>query len=310
MTLSYTQATQAIQFIRNGSLKDLADVLKAICDADFVPGNGTAGTGSASDPMVLDSNGDFVMPSGGIFGMSRAALAAAGTTAADAAVIAQQIVLVTASDGAKGVALPAAAATEGPILVVNTVNTTGASLLVYPVNGGNDQINGLAEDAAFTMAPGTSAWFIPTSATQWYVEQAVATTGFPVVNVTDAASYTVLAANSGRLHILPNFTATCTIALPAAADGLVFEFVSKAVAADAQDWKIQSPGAFLGGVIFLDTDDPADTVAPVFPNGSSNDFLNVVTPGAGTRLIFVCDGTNWIANGYVVSATTPAFADT
>lgn len=131
-----------------------------------------------------------------------------------------------------------------------------------------------------------------------------------LVNVTDAASYTVLAADSGKPHIIPNFTATCTIALPAAASGLEYEFISKAIAADAQDWKIQSPGNFLGGVLFLDTDDPADTVIAVFPNGSSNDFLNVVTPSGGTRLKFVCDGTNWIAGGIVVSATTPAFADT
>jgi hypothetical protein len=67
------------------------------------------------------------------------------------------------------VALPAAATTAGPILVINTVLTSGANLKVYPVNGGNDQINGEAEDAAFTMGPGAAAWFVPTSATQWYV---------------------------------------------------------------------------------------------------------------------------------------------
>ena len=36
----------------------------------------------------------------------------------------------------------------------------------------------------------------------------------------------------------------------------------------------------------------------------------VVTPGAGTYLYRICDGTNWIVNGQVFSATVPAFSDT
>src|SRR5688500_5501086 len=35
-----------------------------------------------------------------------------------------------------------------------------------------------------------------------------------IVNVTNAATYTVLAANSGKPHIMPDFTSTCTLALP------------------------------------------------------------------------------------------------
>jgi hypothetical protein len=136
------------------------------------------------------------------------------------------------------------------------------------------------------------------------------------VNVTDAASYTVLAADSGKIHIMPNFTATCTLALPAVAAGLEYTFISKATAADAQDWKIQSASAtnfFLGGVSFADTDAGAgadEIHAGVWSNGSSNDFLNIVTPGAGTYIYVICDGTNWIVNGQVFSATVPAFADT
>jgi hypothetical protein len=134
-----------------------------------------------------------------------------------------------------------------------------------------------------------------------------------IVNVTNAATYTVLAANSGKPHIMPDFTSTCTLALPAVASGLEYEFIGKGVAADAQNWVFQSASAtncFLGGVGFLDTDDPADSIVAVYSNGSSNDFLTVTTPGAGTRIKLVCDGTNWIANGIVVSATAPAFSDT
>lgn len=136
------------------------------------------------------------------------------------------------------------------------------------------------------------------------------------INVTDAASYSVLAANSGKIHIVPGLTATCTMTLPTAAAGLEYTFISKAVAADAQDWKIQSASAtnfFLGGVSFADTDAGAgadEIHAGIWSNGSTNDFLNIVTPGAGTRIHVICDGTNWIVNGHVFSATVPAFADT
>jgi hypothetical protein len=145
---------------------------------------------------------------------------------------------------------------------------------------------------------------------------AAATPASRFVNVTDAATYTVLAADSGKIHIMPNFTASCTLSLPAVAAGLEYIFIGKAVAADAQDWIIKSASAtnyFIGGVSFADTDAGAgadEIHAGVWSNGSSNDFLTVVTPGAGTRIHVICDGTNWIVNGQVFSATVPAFSDT
>ena len=137
-----------------------------------------------------------------------------------------------------------------------------------------------------------------------------------VVNVTDAATYAVLAADSGKIHVMPDFTSSCTLTLPAVAAGLEYTFLSKAVAADAQDWIFKSPSAtnfFLGGVSFADTDAGAagdEIHAGIWSNGSTNDFLTVVTPGAGTRIHIICDGTNWIVNGQVFSATVPAFSDT
>lgn len=136
------------------------------------------------------------------------------------------------------------------------------------------------------------------------------------VNVTDAATYSVLAADSGKIHIIPNLTASCTLTLPTASAGLEYTFIGKAVAADAQDWIIKSPSAtnyFLGGVSFADTDAGAgadEIHAGIWSNGSTNDFLTVVTPGAGTIVRVICDGTNWIVNGQVFSATVPAFSDT
>jgi hypothetical protein len=145
---------------------------------------------------------------------------------------------------------------------------------------------------------------------------AAATAASRFVNVTDAATYTVLAADSGKIHIMPNFTASCTLSLPAVAAGLEYTFIGKAVAADAESWIIKSASAtnyFVGGVSFADTDAGAgadEIHAGIWSNGSSNDFLTVVTPGAGTYIYMICDGTNWIVNGQVFSATVPAFSDT
>lgn len=132
-----------------------------------------------------------------------------------------------------------------------------------------------------------------------------------VVSVTDAATYTVLAADSGKTHILPDLTASCTLTLPAAAAGLEYNFIGKAVAADAQNWVFTSPAPFLkGGVVWADLNAGAasDEIGAVYPNGSSHVTLTVVTPAGGTYVSLVCDGTNWIVNGNVVSDTTPSFA--
>ncbi len=42
------------------------------------------------------------------------------------------------------------------------------------------------------------------------------------VTITDAATYAVLAADSGKVHIFPNLTASCTATLPTAAAGLEY----------------------------------------------------------------------------------------
>lgn len=137
----------------------------------------------------------------------------------------------------------------------------------------------------------------------------------PIVTVSDAATYTVLAANSGKIHILPDFTASCTLTLPTAAAGLNYTFIGKGVAADAQNWIFNTGSAaayYLGGLSFADADAGAasdEIHAGVYPDGNSNDVMTIVTPAAGTVIYLICDGTNWIVNGQVVSATVPTFAD-
>jgi len=136
-----------------------------------------------------------------------------------------------------------------------------------------------------------------------------------IVSITDAATYTALAANTGKTHVFPDLTASCTVTLPAVAAGLEFTFIGKGFAADAQNWIFDTGSAtnfYLGGLAFADTDAGAgadEIHAGVFPDGNSNDIMTIVTPGAGTRVHMICDGTNWIVNGQVFSATVPTFAD-
>lgn len=138
--------------------------------------------------------------------------------------------------------------------------------------------------------------------------------GSGVVSVTDATTYTVTAANSGKTHFIPNLTADITISLPTAAAGLRYEFIYAGVAADAQDWAIDTgsnTNFYLGGLAHLDTDagSGGDEVVPVAGDGNSNSIVNVLVPDVGTRVLVVCDGTNWVLSGQVVGATAPTFAD-
>lgn len=138
--------------------------------------------------------------------------------------------------------------------------------------------------------------------------------GGGIVAIPDAATYTVLAANSGMIHVLPNLTADTVISLPTAAANLVYEFWYGGAAADAQDWQIDTgsdTNFFIGGVTHLDADagTGADEVIPVYADGDSNSKLNILVPEVGTKVQLVCDGTNWYLNGISVAATAPTFAD-
>lgn len=134
------------------------------------------------------------------------------------------------------------------------------------------------------------------------------------VAVPDATTYTITAANSGKVHLVPNLTADAVFTLPAAAAGLAYTLVYAGVAADAQDWLVDT-GAdanfFLGGVIHADTDavGAGIEIVAVAPDGNSNSKLTVLTPHVGTRIDLVCDGTSWYLSGMVASTTAPSFAD-
>lgn len=137
--------------------------------------NALAGTGlSATELGLLDTatvgsitNSKAVTrTAAGLIPLDSGTLAALGTIQGDAAAIVTDVVVVTASDGTKGVVLPAGA-TGLSVRVINSVATAGNTLKVYPASGGT--INALAGDAAFVLGPGKVGLFTATSATQWYV---------------------------------------------------------------------------------------------------------------------------------------------
>jgi hypothetical protein len=131
------------------------------------------------------------------------------------------------------------------------------------------------------------------------------------VSIPNATTYTVLSANTGVMHYFPDFTSSCTATLPSPKAGLWFEFAYSGIAADAQNFVISTgsnTNYFIGGVMFADQD--GDALAPVAGNGSSNSKLTLVTPEPGTRIrVESANGTTWNLSGFVLSATTPSFAD-
>ena len=134
-----------------------------------------------------------------------------------------------------------------------------------------------------------------------------------IVSVTNANT-TLLAADSGKPHLVADVSADRTFTLPAPAAGLVFEFMATLPAADGHDWIITTgsdTNYFVGGVVHLDDDagSAGDEIVRVQPDGDSNSKLQVNLPGGGTWIKMVCDGTLWCVAGVVSSATAPAFAD-
>lgn len=130
----------------------------------------------------------------------------------------------------------------------------------------------------------------------------------------DVAAYTMLAANSGKVHLFPNLTADVTITLPTPASGLEFDFIYGGVTADAQDWIIDTgsdTNYYLGGLLWIDANADAggDEAGFVAPDGNSNSKMTILNPGVGTQLKLISDGTLWYIQGVISSNNSPTFAD-
>lgn len=123
------------------------------------------------------------------------------------------------------------------------------------------------------------------------------------------ADTAILAADSGKIHLITNVSADRAFTLPTAAAGLYYKFWSQEITADGHDWDFGTGSAtnfFIGSIMWTVT---AGAGTKVSSDNDSNDFLHVVIPDGGTWLEMYCDGTNWFVMGHVLSATTPAFSD-
>ncbi len=130
----------------------------------------------------------------------------------------------------------------------------------------------------------------------------------PPIIVPDAATYQFLEKNTGRIHVMPDFTANCAFSLPVAADGLEYRLLYSGAADDAHDWIITTAGEFYkGGVTQLDVAEATVTeIIPVYADGSTDTVLTVNKPNCGTDVLLVC-GATWYVSGLIVSDDLPAF---
>ena len=250
----------------------------------------TAGTLKASKAWTSDANLDTVMPTGGKLTVqsggditleSGSTLDVAGTfEIANVSMTASAAELNYNDIATLGTLAASKAWTSDASL--DTVMPTGGLLTVQ--SGGAITLNSgstLTASGAVVQAP---------------------------VFVADDTPYTVLAADSGKLHIVLEQTNSITLNLPAIAAGLSYKFVMGGVATEAQNWVIvaTTPSFYNGGVAWTDTNAVASPVA-VYGNGSSHLTLTVNTPGAGTGIEIHSNGTEWFVHGAVISDATPAF---
>lgn len=270
----------------------------------------TLGTGAASKAVVLNASGDYtfpasatiVMPSGGDFTFSSGStLDVAGTFEIANVAMTSSAAELNFNDGSvAGTAVASKTLVLGADKNVDTIAIADGGLKLGA--GAGTAVTSTA--AELNILDGVTATATTLNAA------AAGTRG--VVVIPDATPYSILAANSGKTHIISEQTATITLNLPTIAADLEYTFIMGGIATEAQDWIFSAGANYRGGVSFLDLDAGAgadEVHAGVYPNGSSNDVFTVVTPAAGTRIHFASNGTNWFVNGVVVSATVPTMAD-
>jgi len=135
-----------------------------------------------------------------------------------------------------------------------------------------------------------------------------------VALTTAAASETLDATNTHRIHLVNNTIAsTLALTLPTEAAGLYYKIVFIGAAAEASNITIGSGAAanyFVGNVLHADTNSANTAVAAIYSDGNSNSLLTITTPGAGTVIELLCNGTVWYVWGTVTSVSAPAFSDT
>lgn len=131
------------------------------------------------------------------------------------------------------------------------------------------------------------------------------------VVIPDATPYAVLAADSGKIHIIAEQASTITINLPVHAVGLEYTFIMGGVATEAQNYVFvaTTPSFWNGGAHWADLSSVASNTAVVYGNGTSHLTFTVVTPAIGTKIrVLGTTGGEWLLDATVVSDSTPTMA--
>ena len=251
----------------------------------------TLGTLQASKVWTSNASLDTVMPTGGLLTVQSggAITAESGSTVNLAGTFQVGGVTVSATAAELNYTDVATLGT----LAASKAWTSDASLDTVMPTGG---LLSVSSGGAVTMAAGS------TLTVSGGLVQA------PVF-VADATPYTVLAADSGKMHIILEQTSSITLNLPVIAAGLSYKFIMGGVATEAQNWVIvaTTPSFYNGGIVWTDLNDAESNVAVVYGNGTSHLTLTVTTPAAGTEIEIYSNGTEWFVHGAVISDSTPAF---
>jgi len=155
---------------RAKDLDPLIDLLNAATDGT---GTGLAVSSLKTDTINETTSGNGITVDGvklqdGMVSMLTTTLAATGSTQANAAQIASQVVFVTGADADKGVKLPAISANK----VIFLVNTANAVLKIYPATG--EKIQGGTANANISLAAYGVAIFGYKAAGDWYATEITA----------------------------------------------------------------------------------------------------------------------------------------
>jgi hypothetical protein len=129
-------------------------VYRGIAQDNVTINSGTASLQTLTVTGALTASGGVRLPV--------SAVAATGSTQANAAALGEGLNVVSAADGTKGVRLPTAVA--GMVVIVK--NTAAAALKIWPATGA--AVNAGAADAAYSITNVTSTMLVASSATQWY----------------------------------------------------------------------------------------------------------------------------------------------
>jgi hypothetical protein len=128
-----------------------------------------------------------------------------------------------------------------------------------------------------------------------------------VVALPNAATYTVLASDSGKLLLIPGQGAAMAISLPAPQIGLSYKFMVTGATVGQIVTITPSGGATVtgSGLTLVPGANGSGTIAniSVAKNGAAN--IQILAAAArGDTLSLTCDGAIWYANGLSGAATS------